>query len=236
MAHSKPLVLVTGPNKRLRFGWWGTRFMLWLCGARAQYICPGSKKALPPAAAIVIGGGDDIEPEHYGALGDAGSKYDRERDALEMSLVRQALEDDVPILGICRGAQLINVVLGGSLHKDIRPLRKNTPNKNSIFPIKRLDIKNKTRLAEIMACRSTKINSLHNQAVDRVAHGVRVCARDADGFVQAIENHGTHHFILGVQWHPEYMPYARVQRRLFHALVAATQASSKEIELPQLES
>ena len=132
---STPTIAVTGPDKRLRFGWWATRLILAMAGAKAVYITATSPELPMGVSGVIVGGGDDIEPEHYGLTGDAGAHYDPERDRLEMNVVKQALSCGVPLMGICRGAQLINVVLGGSLHTDIRPKRENTPNRNSVFPI-----------------------------------------------------------------------------------------------------
>ena len=215
---NKPLVAVTGPSKKLKFGWWATRFVLWLLGLRAYYLCPGKEHIQPGTRGVIIGGGDDIEPEHYGITGDAGTTYDRKRDALEMAIIKKALEKHIPLVGICRGAQLINVVLGGNLYQDLRPLRKLTPNRNSIFPIKYVDLDEKSQLAKIFSCTTFRINSLHNQAVNQVADELHAVGQDRDGFIQAIEGEP---FIIGVQWHPEYMPYSALQRRLFSAFAQA---------------
>lgn len=228
MKAEKPLIVVTGPNKRLKFGWWATRFMLFLAGARGHYVSTATPGIPDEAQGVVIGGGDDIDPLHYGLMGDGGATYDPDRDALEMQMVRYALACDVPLLGICRGAQLINVVLGGSLFIDIRPLRRITPNRNTLFPIKWANLVQQSRLASILSTNPVKINSLHNQAIDRVAEGLKVAARDQDEFVQAVESTGTR-FIVGVQWHPEYLPYHASQRRLFADFIAAAKSCDNEL-------
>ena len=223
----KPLIIVTGPDKRLRFGWWATRFMLRLVGLRGFYVSPGTQELPAKASGIIIGGGDDIEPTHYGELGDAGTHYDPERDRLEMAMVKRALESGVPILGICRGAQLMNVAMGGSLHTDIRPCRQVTPNKNSLFPIKWADLHPRSLIHKLTNQCSIRINSLHNQAVKDVAPGLRVAARDKDCFIQAVEAPQQQRYILGVQWHPEYMPYDRHQRQLFYGFAQAVSSSDR---------
>ncbi len=232
---NKPLIIVTGPDKRLRFGWWATRFMLFLAGLNGVYVTPRKRKFPHEADGVIIGGGDDIEPEHYGDTGDAGATYDKERDELEMAVVRKALTCKIPILGICRGAQLINVVLGGTLHTDIRPQRKLTPNKNSLFPIKWADIVDDSRLIRILGKNPVKINSLHNQAINKVASILNVAARDRDGFVQAVESR-RENFILGVQWHPEYLPFSSSQRRLFRAFAYEVKATQAIISKRALET
>lgn len=215
MAKRKPLVVVTGPAKRLTFGWWATRFMLRLMGVNATYITAKTRTLPDTLDGVIIGGGDDIEPSHYGLMGDAGSEYDPDRDALELRVVRAALESHVPIMGICRGAQLINIVHGGNLHKDIRPQRKVTPNRNSIFPIKSVELQGHSQLSRSINKSKFRINSLHKQAINVVGDGLDPVAHDEDGFIQAVESCHDEQTIIAVQWHPEYMPYSATQRRLF---------------------
>jgi len=196
-----------------------------LPGLDGRYVQPGRSELPDAVEGVIIGGGDDIEPEHYGLTGDAGATYDKERDDLEIDILRRALRSNIPIMGICRGSQLINVVLGGGLFQDIRPQRKMTPNKNSIFPIKVASVKSDSLLYKILGRTEVKINSLHNQAVDRIADGLKASAHDADGFVQAIECDDNSRYIVGVQWHPEYMPYSFTQRKLFKQFAAAVVSS-----------
>lgn len=213
---TRPLVVVTGPAKRLKFGWWATRIQLWRAGLRGHYVTASNPQIPEAACGVIIGGGDDIDPKHYGLSGTAGANYDAARDKLEMDTIRTALERKWPMLGICRGAQLINVVHGGDLYTDIRPLRKLTPNQNSLFPIKHVYLDSDSKLAAIYGSKVFEINSLHSQAVKRVGEGLRAVAQDKDGFIQAIENPHKP-FLVGVQWHPEYLLFQAAQRKLFSA-------------------
>ena len=219
-ADDKPLVIVTGPHKRLRFGWWATRFMLWRCGLNARYVTPANPDFPDDISGVVIGGGDDVQPKHYGLTGDAGASYDPERDDLELKIFKSAYDRQLPILGICRGSQLMNIARGGNLHQDLRPLRQLTPNRNTIFRIKEAVIEPSSKLREIFGSSPLWVNSLHNQAINEIGEPFRLAARDRDEFVQAIEN-PRHEFMIGVQWHPEYLPYARQHRRLFAAFARA---------------
>lgn len=219
----KPLVIVTGPHKRLRFGWWAARFMLWQCGLRARYVTPANPDFSADICGVVIGGGDDVQPRHYGLTGDAGARYDPERDDLELEIFKAAYDRGLPVLGICRGSQLMNIGRGGNLHQDLRPLREHTPNRNTIFRIKQAIVEPTSKLLDIVGDSPLWVNSLHNQAINEIAEPFRLAARDRDGFVQAIENPG-HEFMIGVQWHPEYLPYARQHRRLFAAFARAVKA------------
>lgn len=211
-------IAVTGPEKRFKFGWWAAKLSLRLCGVKAKYYTASSRLNDLHCHGIVIGGGDDIDPQHYGLTGDAGASYDVARDAFELKMLRSALKKNIPILGICRGAQLINVALGGTLYQDIRPLRKNTPNRNSIFPMKYANLTPDTNFQKVFSQERIHINSLHNQAMQRVANALDVVARDDDNFVQGVTS--TEHKIIGVQWHPEYLPYLKHQRALFRNFTA----------------
>lgn len=223
MPNTKPLIAVTGPNKRLRLGWWAIRFNLWLNGLRGVYLFPGAKPLQQPIAGLIISGGDDIHPEHYDQPALQHSRYDPDRDQLELQMLARYLETDIPILGICRGAQLLNIVAHGSLYDDIRPQRKKTPNKYTALPVKQVKIAADSRLGNCISDTTLTVNSLHNQVVKKLGDDLIVTARDADGFIQAIEH--KQRFIVGVQWHPEYMPYLASQRQLFRCFANAVRRS-----------
>ncbi len=230
-----PIVAVTGPDKKLKLGWWATRLVLKLVGLKACYVTPKYPAIPEGVRGVIIGGGDDIDPQHYGITGDAGAEYDAARDALEMSVVRCAIKEQVPLLGICRGAQLINVVMGGNLFGDIRPLRKITLNRNSAFPVKWADLVDNSLLQQRLGKSSVKINSLHNQAVQNLADPLSVTARDKDRFIQAFEGHQKQ-FIVGVQWHPEYLFYSSIHRRLFHWFAEAVFKSDQILSRNTIEN
>lgn len=204
--------------------------MLRLAGLRGAYLTPGHRAFPTPVRGIIIGGGDNIEPTHYGAVGDGLAEYDIERDRFEIDVLRRALDTNVPILGICRGAQLINVVLGGTLYQDLRPLRRRTPNVNSAFPVKDAHLVAGSFLEACMGTRTARVNSLHHQAVDRLAGSLVTAARDSDGFIQAVES-PIRRFLVGVQWHPEYLPYKRAQRALFRSFAGAVRGSDVVISI-----
>ncbi|NGP76024.1 type 1 glutamine amidotransferase [Balneolaceae bacterium YR4-1] len=143
---------------------------------------------------------------------------DEARDEIEVELLEYALKKGIPILGICRGAQLINVHFGGNLHQDIDTFYREIPKVNTIWPEKKVEIKNGSRLEGVLKTTGLWVNALHHQAVDRIGDSLEVVAREATGIAQAIEN-PQHEFLIGVQWHPEYMPQIPRQRALFKALV-----------------
>ena len=172
---------------------------------------------------LIVGGGDDISPMLYGAELRVVSRLDPARDRLERDLVEAALGAGKPVLGICRGAQMLNVALGGTLDQDAYTRFARSRKVRTILPRKRVRVVAGTQLARVAGRRPMKVNALHSQAVDRLGKGLRVAARDGGGMVQAVERR-TGTFALGVQWHPEHLFYARRQRALFRALVEAARA------------
>ncbi|MFN6944709.1 MAG: gamma-glutamyl-gamma-aminobutyrate hydrolase family protein [Cytophagaceae bacterium] len=153
-------------------------------------------------------------------------KLDKDRDELEFNLLEQAVELGIPVLGICRGAQLINIYFKGSLHKEIEPFYLEEPNRASIFPVKEVRIDQTSKLGIILNVGKSKVNALHHQAVKEPGQSIRVTAVEDNGIVQAIETNDKR-FIIGVQWHPEYLLSHKIHRRIFRAL--ASHAQNKHI-------
>ena len=215
-----PLIGVTTSR---RGGWRSFmmhRWALWRTGARAVRLTAGD--SIPDKLdGLVIGGGDDIGAEIYGGKVMPDIRIDPERDKLELKLLDTALPAGVPILGICRGSQMINVALGGTLHTDIHAVYIEAPRMRTVLPRKTVRIEENSRLHRITGCNPCRVNALHHQSVDRVGRDLRVVARDEVGIVQAIEGTGPN-FLLGVQWHPELLVFSSPQQRLFAALSAAT--------------
>jgi putative glutamine amidotransferase len=147
-----------------------------------------------------------------------GGSLDLERDRLEKALIHRALDEHRPILGICRGMQLINVVRGGSLQRDLAGFYTETPRLRSVLPVKLVELEPGSRLAEILGEPRVRVNALHDHAVDALGRNMRVSGCEPAGVIQAIE--ALDRWCIGVQWHPEYLPQKPVQRRLFQALVA----------------
>jgi len=171
-------------------------------------------------------GGQDVDPKWYGEeKSDLCGAACAERDKLEMELFRHVVEMDKPAFGICRGVQLMNVALGGSLYQDI-PSEKNSPLTHSQkppydVPAHGVNIMPGTLLHQIVGCDSLRVNSYHHQGIKRLSERLIPAAYAEDGLTEAVNLPGKK-FILGVQWHPEYMyesdPYSL---RLFQAFVQA---------------
>ena len=218
----RPRIGVTGNGRRWAPSWWCASLALRLAGAIPERISVRHSRSGRPLEALVIGGGNDISPEHYGGDIDAKVKSDPERDQLEMNWIRHALREKIPLLGICRGAQLINVLLGGTLHQDIRPMRRHTYNRPGLLPTKQVRVAAASTLARVCGKSRLRVNSLHHQAIDSAGEDLRVVGWDLDEITQAVEcTQGR--TIIGVQWHPEYLFYLPSQFALFRWLLRRAQ-------------
>lgn len=218
----RPRVGVTGNSRRWSPSWWCTRIALLLAGAQPVRLSVRHAWSGEAPDALIIGGGDDISPEHYGGRIDEKVRLDPKRDRLEIDWIEKALTQDIPLLGICRGAQLINVVLGGTLHDDIRHLRKQTYNRPGLLPTKQVRLDGTSQLAALSRRNRLRVNSLHHQAVKDPGDGLKVVGRDLDELVQAIESTAGKP-IIGVQWHPEYLFYLPAQFAIFRWLLQTTE-------------
>lgn len=236
MSPRKPLIGVTTSQ---RSGWRIFPLValnIWLAGGRAQRWGAGRPADLDAVDAIVIGGGDDISPTLYGAEIKLTARLDPARDAFEHDLASTALGRNIPVLGICRGAQMLNVALGGTLHQDAWGQYQSSRKIKTILPKREICIEADTKLGQIAGTAPMQVNALHSQAVDRLGRGLRVAARDTSGMIQAVER-VREPFALGVQWHPEHLIYARRQRAVFRALVqaAAARAGLRQ-QLPEVSA
>lgn len=218
-----PVIAITGPER----GAFGPRMLVALAirlyGGRPLQLRPGDEHHHHDYDGVVVTGGHDIEPVLYAAEPEIEPNYDTARDALEIAVIADTLARGLPLLGICRGAQLLNVFRGGTLHQELRSQRRKTSNRRTVLPLKTLCIDNEpktkaSQLSTLFGRGRSRINSLHNQGIDRVGDGLIVTGRDLDGIVQAIED-PSQRFLVGVQWHPEFLFYLKPQRRLFRELV-----------------
>lgn len=159
--------------------------------------------------AIILSGGADVDPVLYGEEGIQGQGYSmREIDTYDLRLLKEALRCKKPVLGICKGMQIINICFGGTLYQDIPSQRerciKHTQNTERYNGTHRIRIRDDSLLAEILPD-GTFVNSWHHQAVKAVPGQLTVTATASDGIVEALEYMEDGQFILGVQWHPEMM-------------------------------
>lgn len=215
---ARPCVGVTGSAERFSPSWLAIRSALFLVGAKAVRITVKHPVATEKLDALIVSGGHDIHPGLYGSQELPDKEYDLGRDELEQRCIRFALEQHLPLMGICRGYQLINVVLGGTLFLDIRKLRRNTSNFGTVLPRKDVLLEESSLLHKLTGKRTLRVNSLHYQAVERVGVNLQITGVDRDHFVQVLEPMDETP-LIGVQWHPEYLFYLPSQLRLFRWLV-----------------
>ena len=187
---------------------------------------------------LLLPGGVDVEPKRYGAVAHPTSEWDRALDELEFGLTSWALSSRVPILGVCRGLQVLNVAMGGTLWQDLPSQRPEGASHPRMGPRNRLVhqllVEPGTRLHDILGGERFMVNSLHHQGVERLGHGLVASARAEDGLVEGVET-ANGPYVVGVQFHPEELaPDSRFAERLFHSFVAECgQARSDRAMQPQ---
>lgn len=180
---------------------------------------PGVETVLDRLDGLVLVGGSDLDPASYGAEPHPATDPPRAfRDTAELALARRALDTGLPLLGICRGLQVLNVLLGGTLHQHVPDLvghenHSPTPGHFGAHPVR---VEPGSRLAKLLDRTELTVPTHHHQSVDRLGDGLTPVAWAEDGVVEAAE-HAAHPFAVAVQWHPE----AGDDLSLFRALVAA---------------
>ena len=191
-------------------------------------IAPGEARwetILDSVDALILTGGGDIDPIRYaGRRHDTNYGIDPERDMLELALGRSAIDSGLPTLGICRGAQILNVVQGGRLIEHIPDefgdtvLHRAPPREAVRHSVQ---IKSSSKLARILGLEELHVTSWHHQALRGAAKGLEAVAHASDGTIEAVEM-PEHPWLLGVQWHPELTAATDpLQQRLFDAIVLA---------------
>ena len=188
-----------------------------LAGVEPVPIAPGQPASLAGLDGLVLTGGCDIDPARYGQAPLAiNDEPDKDRDELEAALLSQAIEADLPVLAICRGLQLLNVVCRGTLKQDI-PGHK----AKGVADAHPIAIRPGSKLGAVLNQTAISVNSRHHQAVDRLGDGLVVSADAPDGTVEALECPDKR-FVLAVQWHPEDRVLTHPSdRKLFDAFAAA---------------
>jgi putative glutamine amidotransferase len=207
-------------------------------GARARVleVTESPRKVLDEVDGILLTGGGDVDPVFYGEERHPAT-HDAEpgRDEFEIDLARRALTGDVPLLAICRGAQVMNVAAGGTLVQDI-PTAVESDLAHRVaepkdFDCHEITIDRGSKLSGVLGPRaaaacSCRVNSRHHQSVSRPGQGLVVSATAADGVIEAIEKPDAR-FCIGVQWHPENFWRSGEFRPLFEAFVAAAAGRKK---------
>ncbi|MEO1135298.1 MAG: gamma-glutamyl-gamma-aminobutyrate hydrolase family protein, partial [Pseudomonadota bacterium] len=188
----RPTIAITKPDKSDNLAYAAVAAAVRIVGGHPVALTPGEQRKRLNAHGIVFGGGGDIFPMLYDETPKQGSVYNRERDALEIAAAEQASADDIPALGICRGAQLMNVVRGGALHADVSAEYEDAAYPNGVwgkaFFRKCIYLEQHSKLRQIIGADRTEVNSLHKQSVKRLGDGLRATAKEKNGVIQAIED------------------------------------------------
>lgn len=234
----KPIIAVTTYGrceKELANAWYKEHFSLPAMYIDAVRRAGGIPLLLPPGEAdltavlaivdgVIVSGGSDVHPDEYQGNSQHPNLtgHDLERDQLELSLVRHLTNGSrLPALCICRGVQVLNVALGGTLHEHVADLHPEDIHRNAQggWAMQEVQVQPTSLLAEVMQATTVVTASGHHQAIKAVAPGLRVSATAADGIIEAVE-HRTMPWLLGVQWHPEVTAADDpTQQRLFDELV-----------------
>ena len=168
---------------------------------------------------LCLSGGPDLHPASYGAEPDEHlGPTEPEADAFELALARRAAARGMPVLGVCRGMQVMNVAAGGTLHQHLPGHRQTAPGDRTTHSVR---VRRDTRLRSLVGAAKLDVNSFHHQAPDRIGRGLHVSALSIDGVVEGLEDPGAR-FHVGVQWHAECLVDRREQRGLFEGLVEAS--------------
>lgn len=183
---------------------------------------------------LITGGNFDINPAFYGEKPiDEIGEFNDKRTAFEMEITRIALRLDMAILGICGGEQLINVAGGGSLYQDIKNQLEGVSDHEQEIPKSEpyhsVVIEPDTKLYSILECEAINVNSTHHQSIKEVGKGFIINAKADDGIVEGVES-VEHRFVLGVQWHPEFL--YRKERRFKGLFEAFVRSCGAETSLP----
>jgi putative glutamine amidotransferase len=217
------LIGITKPEDRfINIPFIAVWIAIWLGGGKPHILSANKNEPIEEIQGLILGGGTDIYPELYNEKPLENYKYDRTRDAMEIKWLKIAEKTNIPVFAICRGAQLMNVIKEGTLHKDIHQVYKNTNYPKTAFGYltfrKKILIEEKSLLNQIFKRGSLMVNSIHKQSIDKVGKDLVITAVEENGVVQAIED-PSKDFYLGVQFHPELLLYRKSFRNFFRKFI-----------------
>ena len=225
----RPLIGISTYREQARWGAWDVPAVLLPASYPDAVFAAGGEPVLLPTGSgtaeivarldgLVLAGGADVDPAYYGSTpGPRTVGLRPDRDAAELAVLQVALAEDLPLLAVCRGMQLLNVTLGGSLVQHLPDVEGTLSHQLApgVFEHREVRTAPGSELARLLG-QTAAVYCHHHQALDRISDGLTPSAWAEDGVVEAVEADGPR-FCLGVQWHPE----AGGDRRLFEALVAA---------------
>ena len=226
----RPIIGIAKSGKKFNPAYWAIWFSVFISGAKPVGL-PPQKGIFTEIDGLVLGGGSDIFPGLFSLEPKQGYKYDSPRDQSEISWLTYAREKQIPVLGICRGAQLLNVADGGSLHMNVSEAYDDAVYPDDFFSYiffrKLIAIKSGSLLEGILKKDSAKVNSMHKQSISSLGSGLQVTAQEPNGVIQAIEN-PDRDFYMGLQFHPELMIHESEARKIFSSFVRACKKDKNE--------
>ncbi len=234
MGSTRPIIGITKPDKKDYLAYLAIKFAVILAGGKPQKLTSSFENGYKNAAVdgLVIGGGKDIFPGFYNQSINPEYVYDKDRDEMEIFWAERARDENIPTLAICRGAQLMNIVSGGGLHKSVAAVYEdaNYPDGflHNTFYRKEIIVTEKSLLNRITGKRRLCVNSIHKMAIAELGKNLVINAQENNNVVQAISNND-HPFYLGVQFHPEFLTYRSVFRKIFEALVNKAHEKSQPL-------
>lgn len=218
----RPRIAITGPRRGGRMLTWLNQLAVWRVGGKPVVVYPGYQSLFASVDGFLIGGGEDIDSVLYDDKLRFRAIPDKARDKLELKGLELAAKKNLPVLGICRGSQLMNVHRGGTLNPDSYGVHGGPGRYRSAWPRKTVRIAPWSKIFSLIGVGDQiRVNCLHHQSVDRLGDGLKVCAQDTLGLTQGTEDPGER-FFIGVQWHPEILVWRRDQLNIFRGLVQAS--------------
>lgn len=191
---------------------------------------------LDNVSGILFGGSlSNVHPSFYGDDHPGLGLANKPRDATVLRLMRACIDRGIPFLGICRGVQELNVLYGGTLHREVHEVegrldhreRKGVPDDVAYGPMHSVELTEGGALHRLIGEREVQVNSLHGQGIDRLGEGLQVEAISEDGQIEAVSVIGAKAFAVGVQWHPEYRYWEKAD---YNALIGAFHEAAREYQ------
>ncbi|MBA4800308.1 MULTISPECIES: gamma-glutamyl-gamma-aminobutyrate hydrolase family protein [Euryhalocaulis] len=227
----RPLIGVTKPSRADNLAYACIWAGVWLAGGRPVRLTASKPRRKCALRGLVLGGGTDVFPGLYDAKPRAGYAYDRKRDEMEIEWAERAERANIPVLAICRGAQMMNVMRGGTLFADVAKSFKDVDYPSTflghVFYRKTILIEDQTLLHDVLGDED-RVNSMHKQAIADLGNGLEATARERNGVIQCIEDR-ERNFYMGVQFHPEFLLHRSRFRGIFNALVTAAAHNPTEV-------
>ncbi len=222
MNKKRPIIAITHSINQSRAVIFFIKLAVWLAGGKPLCITINKNSTNYNYHGLILYGGVDINPKLYKKAPKPGYKYENERDTLELNHLALAEKKGLPVLGICRGCQLMNIYRKGDLHLDIIKAYEATKYPSNfigfIFFRKKIYIKKNSKLFSILGRKTVKVNSIHRQSINQLGENLLITASEKNQIVQCIED-PIKPFYLGVQFHPEFLIHRSRFRNIFKSFI-----------------